>query len=89
VTGSAKRVSDAWTDDGTSIDHRQLKHRARDAVRVMPIPPVSRQRSSTAAPSAGHCTAKGAGIRARPIPRQKMNWRDFRDCRSTRHRSRA
>ena len=40
VSGSAKRVSAAWTDDGTSIDHRQLKHRARGAVRVIPIPPV-------------------------------------------------
>ena len=40
VTGSAKRVSAAWTDDGTSIDHRQLKYRALDAVRSIPIPPA-------------------------------------------------
>lgn len=40
LTGSAKRVSAAWTDDGTDLDHRQLKHRARDAVRIVPIPPV-------------------------------------------------
>lgn len=40
VSGSAKRVSAVWTDDGTSVDRRQLKHRARDAVRVIPIPPM-------------------------------------------------
>jgi integrase len=40
LTGSAKRVSAAWTNDGTGLDHRQLKHRARDAVRVVPIPPL-------------------------------------------------
>ena len=37
LTGSAKRVGAAWTDDGAAVDHRQIKHRARDAV---PIPPV-------------------------------------------------
>jgi integrase len=40
LTSSAKRVSAAWTDDGTDVDHRQLKHRARDAIRIVPIPPV-------------------------------------------------
>jgi integrase len=40
LTGSAKRVGAAWTDHGTAIDRRQLKHRARDTVRVVPIPPV-------------------------------------------------
>lgn len=40
LTSSAKRVPAAWTDDGTALDQRQLKHRARDAVRVVPIPPV-------------------------------------------------
>ena len=40
LTGSAKRVGAAWTDDGAAVDQRQLKHRARDAVRVVPIPPV-------------------------------------------------
>jgi integrase len=40
LSGSAKRVSAAWTDHGTATDRRQLKHRARDAVRVIPIPPV-------------------------------------------------
>ncbi len=40
LTGSAKRVAAGWTDDGTDLDQRQLKHRARNAVRVVPIPPV-------------------------------------------------
>ena len=40
LTGTAKRVPAGWTDDGTGLDQRQLKHRARDAVRVVPIPPV-------------------------------------------------
>jgi hypothetical protein len=40
LSGSAKRVSAAWTDHGTATDRRQLKHRARDAIRVLPIPPV-------------------------------------------------
>ena len=40
LTGSAKRGGAAWTDDGAAVDQRQLKHRARDAVRVVPIPPV-------------------------------------------------
>lgn len=40
MTSSAKRVPAAWTDDGTALDKRQLKHRARDAIRVVPIPPV-------------------------------------------------
>jgi integrase len=40
LTGSAKRVVAAWTDDGTALDQRQLKHRARDTVRVVPIPPI-------------------------------------------------
>lgn len=40
LTGSTKRVPAAWTDDGTGLDQRQLKHRARDAIRVVPIPPV-------------------------------------------------
>ena len=35
-----KRVGAAWTDHGTATDRRQLKHRARDAIRVVPIPPV-------------------------------------------------
>jgi hypothetical protein len=40
LTGSAKRVGAAWTDDGAAVDQRQLKHRARDAARVVPIPPL-------------------------------------------------
>jgi integrase len=40
LTSSAKGVPAAWTDDGTALDQRQLKHRARDAIRVVPIPPV-------------------------------------------------
>ena len=40
LTSSAKRVPAAWTDDGAALDQRQLKHRARDAIRVVPIPPV-------------------------------------------------
>ncbi len=40
LTGSAKRVPAAWTDDGTDLDRRQLKHRARNAIRIVPIPPV-------------------------------------------------
>jgi integrase len=40
LTGSAKRVAAGWTDDGTALDQRQLKHRARDTIRVVPIPPV-------------------------------------------------
>lgn len=39
LTSSAKRVPAAWTDDGTALDQRQLKHRARNAVRIVPIPP--------------------------------------------------
>lgn len=40
LSGSAKRVTAAWTGHGTATDRRQLKHRARDAIRVIPIPPV-------------------------------------------------
>ena len=40
LIGSAKRVAAGWTDDGGVLDQRRLKHRARDAVRVVPIPPV-------------------------------------------------
>lgn len=40
LTSSARRVSAARTDDGAALDQRQLKHRARDAIRVVPIPPV-------------------------------------------------
>jgi integrase len=40
LTNSAKRVPAAWTDDGTALDQRQFKHRSRDAIRVVPIPPV-------------------------------------------------
>ena len=40
LTDSVKRVGAAWTDHGTATDRRQLKHRARDAIRVVPIPPV-------------------------------------------------
>ncbi len=40
LTGSVKRVPAAWTDDGTDLDQRQLKHRARNTVRVVPIPPL-------------------------------------------------
>src|SRR5450755_706760 len=36
LTGSAKRVGAAWTDDGAAVDQRQLKHRARDAVASSP-----------------------------------------------------
>jgi integrase len=40
LTDSVKRVGAAWTDHGTGVDRRQLKHRARDAIRIVPIPPV-------------------------------------------------
>ena len=40
LTDSVKRVGAAWTDHGTSTDRRQLKHRARNAVRIVPIPPL-------------------------------------------------
>ena len=40
LTDSVKRVGAAWTDHGTATDRRQLKHRARNAVRIVPIPPL-------------------------------------------------
>jgi integrase len=40
ITGSTKRVAAGWTNDGSALDQRQLKHRAQDAVRVIPIPPI-------------------------------------------------
>ncbi|MER8099420.1 site-specific integrase [Kitasatospora sp. NPDC094016] len=38
--GSSPRVGSRWTDDGQSHEERGLKHRARDATRDIPIPPV-------------------------------------------------
>lgn len=40
LTDSVKRVGAAWTEHGTATDRRQLKHRARNAVRIVPIPPL-------------------------------------------------
>ena len=39
LAGSQPRVGSAWTDDGTTHERRQLKHRARHAVRSVDIPP--------------------------------------------------
>jgi integrase len=40
LTGSVPQTGQAWTDTGETYEHRELKHRARHAVRVVPIPPV-------------------------------------------------
>ncbi|MFH9551002.1 tyrosine-type recombinase/integrase [Streptomyces sp. NPDC017435] len=40
LAGSRPQVGSAWTDDGKPYEERQLKHRARRAVRPVPIPPV-------------------------------------------------
>ncbi|WP_281155659.1 site-specific integrase [Streptomyces sp. HYC2] len=40
VSESHPEVGAGWTDDGKSHDQRGLKHRARNAVRAVPIPPV-------------------------------------------------
>jgi len=40
LTGSAPPVGAAWTDSGLVHERRELKHRARHAVRTVPIPPV-------------------------------------------------
>jgi integrase len=39
LTDSRPRVGSTWTDDGETHDARHLKHRARDATRLVPIPP--------------------------------------------------
>jgi hypothetical protein len=41
LTDSVKRVGAAWTDHGTGVDRRQLKHRARDASASSPSRPFS------------------------------------------------
>jgi len=40
LAGARPQVGSAWTDDGKPYEERQLKHRARKAVRPVPIPPV-------------------------------------------------
>jgi hypothetical protein len=40
LAGARPQVGSAWTDDGKPYEERQLKHRARRAVRPVPIPPV-------------------------------------------------
>ncbi|WP_338671595.1 site-specific integrase [Streptomyces sp. SCSIO 30461] len=40
LAGARPQVGSAWTDDGKPYEVRQLKHRARRAVRPVPIPPV-------------------------------------------------
>ncbi|MFF7797590.1 tyrosine-type recombinase/integrase [Streptomyces olivaceus] len=40
LAGARPQVGSAWTDDGRPYEERQLKHRARRAVRPVPIPPV-------------------------------------------------
>ncbi|MEU3370735.1 site-specific integrase [Streptomyces sp. NPDC006660] len=40
LSGARPQVGSAWTDSGKPYEERQLKHRARRAVRVVPIPPV-------------------------------------------------
>ncbi|MFE0460754.1 site-specific integrase [Kitasatospora sp. NPDC058965] len=38
--GSASRVGSRWTDDGQGQEERGLKHRPKNSVRRIPIPPV-------------------------------------------------
>ncbi|MCX4771168.1 site-specific integrase [Streptomyces sp. NBC_01285] len=40
VSESHPEVGSGWTDSGKSHDERGLKHRARKAVRAVPVPPV-------------------------------------------------
>lgn len=40
LAGARPQVGSAWTDDGKPYEERQLKHRARRAIRPVPIPPV-------------------------------------------------
>lgn len=40
LAGSAPYAGTEWTDDGEANDVRQLKRRARNAIRPVPIPPV-------------------------------------------------
>jgi integrase len=39
LQGSSPYAGTAWTDDGATHDHRELKKRSRNAVRLVPIPP--------------------------------------------------
>ncbi|MGH3547571.1 MAG: tyrosine-type recombinase/integrase, partial [Pseudonocardiaceae bacterium] len=39
LQGSSPYAGTAWTDTGTTHDHRELKKRSRNAVRSVPIPP--------------------------------------------------
>ena len=39
LSGSRPEVNTRWTDSGSAHEQRQLKHRARQDVRVVPIPP--------------------------------------------------
>ncbi|HZU56088.1 MAG TPA: tyrosine-type recombinase/integrase [Actinocrinis sp.] len=39
LQGSSPYAGTAWTDDGGTHDHRELKKRSRNAVRAVPIPP--------------------------------------------------
>ncbi|MCO5967929.1 tyrosine-type recombinase/integrase [Actinoallomurus soli] len=40
LSGSRPEVNTRWTDSGSTHEERQLKHRSRKDVRVVPIPPV-------------------------------------------------
>ncbi|MCO6004498.1 tyrosine-type recombinase/integrase [Actinoallomurus purpureus] len=40
LSGSRPEVNTRWTDSGSTHEQRQLKHRSRKDVRVVPIPPV-------------------------------------------------
>ncbi|WP_344451025.1 hypothetical protein [Actinocorallia aurantiaca] len=40
LAGSAPEVGGEWTDSGECFDPRELKHRARGEVRMIPIPPL-------------------------------------------------
>jgi integrase len=39
LTGASSRGGGDWTDDGEAYEHRGLKHRAAETVRIVPIPP--------------------------------------------------
>lgn len=39
LNGSAPTTGAAWSDNGSRRDHRSLKHRAREEIRIVPCPP--------------------------------------------------
>ncbi|MFF0729291.1 tyrosine-type recombinase/integrase [Streptomyces sp. NPDC004134] len=82
LAGARPQVGSAWTDDGKPYEERQLKHRARKAVRPVPIPPVL-VAILRAHLEAGGATPEGrlfSAVRGGPVRSQEYSvvWKEAR-----------